>query len=215
MDEGCVVDAILIGLFAIVVGLALCFYGYAALRIVIAIWGTFAGFLLGAGVVASVTGEGFLATGLAWLVGLAVGLVFGLIAYLYYAVSVVIGMGAIGFALGTTLMTALGVSWNWLLVLVGVAVGVLLAFLAIAGDLPMLILAVLGAFAGASVTITGLLLVTGVLQREDLATPETTQSIELGWWWTAAYLVLAVVGLVFQLRSLDDRQRTLRQSWNT
>jgi hypothetical protein len=215
MDEGCVVDAILIGLFAIVVGLALSFYGYAALRIVIAIWGTFAGFLLGAGVVASVTGEGFLATGLAWLVGLAVGLVFGLIAYLYYAVSVVIGMGAIGFALGTTLMTALGVSWNWLLVLVGVAVGVLLAFLAIAGDLPMLILAVLGAFAGASVTITGLLLVSGVLQREDLGTPETTQSIELGWWWTAAYLVLAVVGLVFQLRSLDDRQRTLRQSWNT
>jgi hypothetical protein len=208
-----VVDNILIGLLAIVVGLALCFYGYAALRLVIAIWGAFAGFLLGAGIVASVTGEGFLATGLAWLVGLGVAIVFGLIAYLYYAVSVILGMGAIGFALGTTLMAALGVSWSWLVILVGVAVGVLLAFLAIAGDLPMLILAVLGAFAGASVTISGALLVVGVLDREDLASPETTQSVELGWWWTAAYLVLAVVGLVVQLRSVETRQGTLRETW--
>ena len=212
-NEGKVVDTVLIGLLAIVVGLALCFYGYAALRLVIAIWGGFAGFLLGAGVVAQLTGDGFLATGLAWLVGLGVALLFGLIAYLYYAVSVVLGMGAIGFALGTTLVTALGVSWSWLIVLVGVAVGVLLAFLAIAGDLPMLILAVLGAFAGSSVTIAGTLLLFGVLQRDDLATPETTQTIELGWWWTVAYLVLAIVGLVVQLRTVESRQGTLRDTW--
>jgi hypothetical protein len=208
-----VVDNILIGLLAIVVGLALCFYGYAALRLVIAIWGAFAGFFIGAGVTASITGEGFLATGLAWTIGLVTALVFGLIAYLYYAVSVVIGMGAMGFALGTTLMAALGVSWSWLVVLVGVVVGVLLAFLAIAGDLPMLILAILGAFAGASVTISGVLLVIGVLDRDDLASPETTESVQLGWWWTAAYLVLAVVGLVAQLRSVETRQGTLRETW--
>jgi hypothetical protein len=208
-----VVDSILIGLLAIVVGLSLCFYGYAALRLVIAIWGGFAGFLLGAGIIASITGEGFLATGLAWLVGLIAAAAFGLIAYLYYAVSVIIGMGAIGFALGTALMSALGVSWSWLVVLVGVAVGVLLAFLAIVGDLPMLILSILGAFAGASVTIAGLLLVFGVLDREDLATPETTQTVELGWWWTAAYVALAIVGLVFQLRSAEARQGTLRETW--
>jgi hypothetical protein len=208
-----VVETILIGLLAIVVGLALCFYGYAALRLVIAIWGAFAGFLLGAGIVASLTGDGFLATGLAWMVGLAAALLFGLIAYLYYAVSVVIGMGAMGFALGTTVMAALGVSWNWLVVLVGVVVGVLLAFLAIAGDLPMLILAILGAFAGASVTVTGALLLFGVLERDDLATAETTASVGLGWWWTAAYLVLAIVGLVVQLRSVEARKGTLRDAW--
>ena len=212
-NEGKVVETVLIGLLAIVVGLALCFYGYAALRLVIAIWGAFAGFLLGAGVIAQVTGDGFLANGLAWLVGLGVALLFGLIAYLYYAVSVVLGMGAIGFALGTTLMAALGVSWSWLIVLVGVAVGVVLAFLAIAGDLPMLILAVLGAFAGSSVAITGALLLFGVLERDDLATPETTQTVALGWWWTVAYLVLAVVGLVVQLRSVEARRGTLRDAW--
>jgi hypothetical protein len=211
--EGKAVDNVLIGLLAIIVGLALCFYGYAALRLVIAIWGAFAGFLLGAGIIASITGEGFLATGLAWFVGLIAAAAFGLIAYLYYALSVVIGMGAIGFAIGTALMTALGVSWSWLVVLVGVVIGVLLAFLAIAGDLPMLILAILGSFAGSSVAIGGTLLLFGVLEREDLASPETTQTVELGWWWTAAYLVLAAAGLVFQLRSAEARQGTLRTAW--
>jgi hypothetical protein len=205
---------VIIGLLAIAVGLLLCFAGYAALRAVIAVWGAFAGFFLGAGVVAAVTGEGFLASVVAWVVGLAVALVFGLIAYLYYAVSVVIGMGAIGFALGTTLMAALGVTWSWLVVLVGIVVGVLLAMLAIVGDLPLLILAILGAFAGASVTIAGVLLLVGVLDVEELAAPETTQTMELGWVWTAAYLVLGVAGLVVQLRSVEARRGTLRESWS-
>ncbi|TVP75244.1 MAG: DUF4203 domain-containing protein [Nitriliruptor sp.] len=207
-------EELIIGLLAVAVGLLLCFAGYAALRLVIAVWGAFAGFLLGAGLVATFTGEGFLGTLLGWGVGAALALAFGLIAYLYYAVSVVIGMAAIGFSLGSTLMVGLGVPWTWLIVLVGVAVGVLLALLAIVGDLPMLLLAILGAFAGASVTIGGVLLLLGILDRGDLATPETSAALELSWWWTAAYLVLAVAGLVVQLRSVDARRGTLRDSWS-
>jgi len=207
------VEDIVIGGLAVVVGLLLCFAGYAALRAVIAVWGAFAGFLLGAGLVSNFTGEGFLGTVLGWSVGLAVAVVFGLIAYLYYAVSVVIGMAAIGFSLGSTLMVALGVSWTWVIVLVGVVVGMLLAMLAIVGDMPMLLLAILGAFAGSSVTMGGLLLLTGVLDRGDLVTPETTATLELAWWWTAAYLALAVVGLVAQLRSVEARRGTLRDGW--
>jgi len=208
------VEELIIGLLAVAVGLLLCFAGYAALRLVIAIWGAFAGFLLGAGLVATFTGEGFLGTLLGWGVGAVLALAFGLIAYLYYAVSVVIGMAAIGFSLGSTAMLALGVSWTWLIVLAGVAVGVLLAFLAIAGDLPMLLLAILGAFAGASATIGGLLLLLGILDRGDLASPETTATLELGWWWSAAYLALAVAGLVVQLRSVEARRGTLRDGWS-
>lgn len=207
-------ENIIVGGAAVVVGLLLSFAGYAALRGIIAVWGGFAGFLLGAGLVSSFTGEGFLGTILGWSVGLVVAVAFGLIAYLYYAVSVVIGMAAIGFSLGSTVMVALGVTWTWVIVLAGVAGGVLLAMLAIIGDVPMLLLAILGAFAGASVTIAGLLLLTGVLDRADLATPETTANLELGWWWTAGYLGLAVVGLVSQLRSVEARRGTLRDGWS-
>ena len=211
--EGSEVEEFIIGGLAVVVGLLLCFAGYAALRAVIAAWGAFAGFLLGAGLVSTFTDEGFLSTLLGWSVAAAVAVAFGLIAYLYYAVSVVIGMSAIGFSLGSTLMIALGVPWTWVIVLVGVVGGVLLALLAIVGDLPLLLLAVLGAFAGASVTIGGLLLLTGVLDRGDLLSPDTTQVLELDWWWTAGYLALAVTGLVVQLRSVEARRGTLRDGW--
>ena len=58
-------QGLLIGLVAVVSGGALCFRGYAALRVVIAVWGAFAGFILGAGVIAGATGEGLLAAVLA------------------------------------------------------------------------------------------------------------------------------------------------------
>jgi hypothetical protein len=202
-----------IGLLAVVIGSLLCFRGYAALRVVIAVWGTFVGFMVGAGLVASATGEGLLASGLAWAVGVGVGLLFGALAYLYYAVSVVIGMGAIGFALGTTVMVALGVTWSWLVVLVGLTVGILLAILAIVGDLPLVILALLGALAGASTIIAGLLLLFGVIDRQDLASTETTAGLALGWWWTVGYVVLAIAGIAAQLRTAEARRGTLRDDW--
>jgi hypothetical protein len=203
----------ILGVLALVVGGLLCFRGYAALRVVIAVWGGFSGFVLGAGLVAGLTGDGFLASALAWTAGLALAVLFGLLAYLYYALSVVLGMGAIGFVLGTTAMVALGVSWSWLIVLVGVAAAVLLAGVAIAGDLPLLILALLSALAGSSTVLAGVLLLTGTLDGADLAEPGTTGTLGLGWWWTAAYLALAVVGLAAQLRSEDARRATLREAW--
>lgn len=110
----------LLGFVFVVVGVAFCFRGYLAMRVIIPIWGAFSGFMLGAGLVASLAGEGFLASLLGWLVGLGVAVVFGALAYLYYEISVFIAMSAIGFALGTAAMVALGVRWSWLIVLVGV-----------------------------------------------------------------------------------------------
>jgi hypothetical protein len=207
------VPDIVLGVLAVLIGALLCFRGYAALRVVIAAWGAFAGFLLGAGIVAQVTGEGFLASVLAWTIGLLIAAAFGLLAYLYYAISVVIGMGAIGFSLGTTLMVVLGVTWSWAIIAVGLIAGVGLAMLAIAGDLPLLILAVLGAFAGASVAVAGLLLIFGQLGSEELAATETSSTLELGWWWTVGYLVLAIAGLAFQLGTPEMRRGSLRGSW--
>jgi hypothetical protein len=206
-------EDLLVGTLAVAVGGALCFRGYAALRLVISVWGAFAGFVLGAGVVAGATGEGFLASALAWVVGLAVAAAFGLLAYAYYAISVLIGMSAIGFTLGTTAMVALGVTWSWVVVLVGIVVGALLAVLAIAGDLPRLILALLGAFAGSSIVIAGILLLIGRVDRGDLAATDTTAALDLWWGWTAAYLLLAVAGLSSQLRDVGARRGTLRDDW--
>lgn len=204
---------VLVGLLAIGIGALLCFAGYAALRLVIAVWGAFVGFLFGAGLVASFTDGGFLATTLGWVVGIALALAFGLVAYLFYAVSVVIAMGAIGFALGTSLMVALGVTWNWVIVLMGVIVGGLLALVAIVGDLPMVVLAVLTALAGSSVILGGLLLLLGTIGTDEFTSPEVTSRLDDQWWWWVLYLGLAIAGLIVQLRATDRVRGSLRDSW--
>lgn len=204
---------IVLGSFAILAGLLFCFRGYLAMRVVIPIWGAFAGFMLGAGLVSSLASEGFLVSVLGWVVGAVVALVFGLFAYLYYEISVLLAMSAIGFALGTSVMVAIGVTWSWLIVLVGLAVGVLLALVAIVGDLPMTLLAVLTALGGASVAVTGIMLLFGVISLDDFDSAATTERLNDDWWWYAMYAGLALLGIIVQIRSTARLRASLRESW--
>jgi hypothetical protein len=209
------VQDLVFGLVAIAAGALFCFAGYLAFRIVIPLWAAFVGFGLGAGVVASVTDDGFLRTGVSWLVGLAVALAFALLAYLFYELAVVIAMGSIGFALGTGLMVALDVEWTWLVVLVGVVLGLLLAVGAILADLPMLLLVVLGALGGASAMTTGAMLLVGAVDTEEFTEEEATEQIGHAWWWSLLFVVLAVAGLVVQLRSASRLRQSTREAWAT
>ncbi len=204
---------ILVGIFAILAGLVFCFRGYLAMRVVIPIWGAFSGFMLGAGLVDSFTGDGFLGSVLGWAVGGVLALIFGLLAYFYYEVAVLIAMSALGFALGTSIMVAIGVTWSWLIVLVGLAVAVLLAIVAIVGDLPMALLAVLTALGGASVVVTGLMLLFGVISVADFDSVSTTQTLDDDWWWYAIYAGLVIAGLVSQLASTARIRASLREAW--
>lgn len=206
---------IAIGLLAICAGMLLCLRGYLAMRVIITIWGAFAGFLFGAGLVEAITGDGFLRSIVGWVVGLVLGLVFSAFAYLYFEVSVAIGMAAIGFAIGTSVVAALGISWSWVAILVGVALGLLLAVAAIAGDLPTFILTVLTATAGASTTVFGAMLIFGAVDSDDFDTAATTEVLDIDWWWYAAYIALVVVGLVAQLRSAEQLRQTMREQWST
>ena len=49
-------DALLVGLLALVVGLAFAFYGFRLFLILLPIWGFFIGFLFGAGLVTGLFG---------------------------------------------------------------------------------------------------------------------------------------------------------------
>ncbi len=204
---------IVVGTIALLTGSVFCFRGYLAMRVVIPLWGAFAGFMLGAGMVSG--DAGFLGNALGWAVGFGLAIVFGVIAYLYYAVSVVIGMMGIGFVLGTSLMVALGVSWSWLIVLSGVVLAVALAFVAIAGDLPMVLLTVLTALAGASAIVAGLMLFVGTFDADDFSIGSTTEYVADDWWWFVIYGGLVVGGIIAQFTDVDRRRETLREAWST
>lgn len=204
---------LILGLAAIAAGALFCFAGYLAFRLIIPLWGFFAGFAFGAGLIASVTGDGFLRTLLGWAVGLGCALGFALVAYLFYEVAVVVAMGSIGFALGTSLMVALHVSWTWVVVLAGVAAGILLALLAIVAELPMVLLIVLSALGGASAVTMGVMLLVGTANSGDFTSDGATEQIDAGWWWYVVYAVLALAGIVSQMRGAARIRGSMREAW--
>lgn len=206
-------EDVIFALLVILAGGLFCFFGYLAFRIIIPIWGAVVGFSLGAGLIAAATDEGFLRTGLAWIVAIGLALLFALLAYLFYWVAVVLAMGSIGFALGTALMGALGVDWNWVVILVGVLAGTVLAVLAIVADLPMVLLVLLSALAGASAVTAGLMVLTGAIETEDFTDEAVTARADDDWWWYVVYGALAVAGIVYQMRAMERVRGSMRDSW--
>ena len=204
---------IVVGVLAIAVGALFCFRGYLAMRVIIPIWGAFVGFFVGAALVAAFTDASFLTNLLGWIVGLVVAVLFALIAYLYYEVSVLIVMASVGFTIGTTVMVALDVTWNWLIILVGVAVAVGLAFLAIAADVPTLLLVILTALAGSSAVVLGIMLLVGTAETAEFRTEIFVQEIDDQWWWYVIYGVLAIAGIVAQIRVVENLRSSIRASW--
>lgn len=208
------VSDVVTGLLFVLVGVVVALRGYFAMRILLPIWGALFGFGVGAGVVAAITGDGVLSTALSWVVGFVVALAFAALAYLYYAVSIVVTMGAAGVVIGATALLALGVTWEWLVVLGALTVGVLFGVAAIALDLPMMLLVIVTAFAGAGTATGGLLLLFGSAEVADLDDPAFVDTVELDALWWGIYVALAVAGLVVQLRAIDSWNRTIREEWD-
>ena len=204
---------ILLGLLAILAGAAMLFAGQFVLRLVIPVWGFFAGFAFGAGLVASLADERFLGTVLGWVLGLVFALVFALLAYLYYYIAIILAMGAFGFAIGSGLVVALGIDWNWLAVLVGLAVGVLFGLVSIFANMPMIVLVVFSSIAGAVAVVGGLMLLVGSLNSADFTRGDFTNTVDNGWAWSLLLLVLAFAGILIQARQRVAMSRTIQQTW--
>src|SRR5690554_2479792 len=109
---------VVVGVLALLVGLLLCFRGSGAMRVLLALWGAFTGFGLGAGLVAALTDQGYLATVTGWLVAIVLALVLAALAYLFYAVAIVLAFASMGFVLGQTPASVLGAGEPWLLTVV-------------------------------------------------------------------------------------------------
>ena len=100
----------LIGVLILLVGAAFCFVGYRFFRVLIAVWGFFAGFNLGAAGMTALFGQNFLGTTTGWILGLVVGLVLAALAYFFYYFAIVILGASAGYSLGSSLMAALGLN---------------------------------------------------------------------------------------------------------
>jgi len=204
---------IILGLLAIIAGGAMLVAGQLVLRLVIPIWGFFAGFAFGAGIVAEFADEHFLGTVLGWVLGLVFAVIFAVLAYLYYYVAIVIAMGAAGFAIGSGIVVALGIDWNWVAVLVGLAVGLIVGLVSVFANVPMIMLVFIGSIAGAVGVTAGLMLLVGSLNSSDFSRGDFTDTVSNSFGWSLLLVVLAVIGIAVQLRQRALMRQSVREVW--
>ena len=204
---------IILGVLAIVAGAAMLVAGQAVLRLMIPIWGFFAGVAFGAGIVAGLADEHFLGTVLGWVLGLVFAVVFAVLAYLYYYVAIVLAMGAAGFAIGSGIVVALGISWSWVAVLMGLALGLVLGLLSVFTNVPMMVLVVVGSIAGAVGVTGGLMLLVGSLDSADFSRGDFTDTVSDSFGWSLLLLVLALGGIVIQAMQRALLRQSIQETW--
>jgi hypothetical protein len=195
-------DALLVGLLALVVGLAFAFYGFRFFLILLPIWGFFIGFLFGAGLVTGLFGEGFLSTALSWIVGFGFAVVFALLSYLYYWFAVIFLGGSIGYAFGLSLLAWLNISGNLITFIVAIAFAVVFALAFVFLRVPKYLVLVATAFGGAFAAIVGVALILGRVPVAALQAGLAGAYVRdnLSFVWLAAAIVLGVIGYFYQAR---------------
>lgn len=161
-------ESVLVAAVGITVGLVVAAFGARLFFAVLPLWGFLTGFVLGADVVATVAGEGILASVTGWAAGAALGLGFALLARIwFYAAVVVLGAG-LGAAVASGLLASVGIGSGLVTLLVGVAAGVAVAVVIILADAPPLVVAAITGYGGAVWLTAGLMLLLGRIRLADL-----------------------------------------------
>ncbi len=199
------IEGILLGLLAIAIGLAFCFYGFRVFLVLLPIWGFFAGFLLGAQGTTAIFGDAFLATATGWVVGFLLGLLFAVLSYLYYWIAVILLGGALGYQLTISLLQWIGFTGEgWLAIILGLAVGAIFAVGFFILHMPAVLVIVATAISGAGAAVAGVIVALGLVDYAGLEKGVwgVFQIHDLSIIWLIAAIALAFAGAIYQTRTV-------------
>jgi hypothetical protein len=212
MNMDFTMEGLLVGLFALAVGLAFAFYGFRVFLVLLPIWGFFAGFLLGANVMTSIFGDGFLVEVTSWVVGFGVGLLFAVLSYLYYWVAVVLLGGALGYQLTYGAFQWIGFDADGIIIfLLALVVGAVFAIAFFVLRMPAVLVIVASALSGAGASIAGVIVALGLVPVEALnfGIFGVYQVHDLGVVWVIAAIALAFAGAIYQTRTIGDMSASI------
>ena len=160
----------LVGIILALIGLAVCFFGLRFWFILLPVFGGVTGFFVGARVMQDIFGTGFLSTATSWIVGIIMAIVFALLSYFIWYAGAIIMAGAVGASLFSGILHALFTNpWGWVLFIVALIGAIIFAVGALILNLPIYIVIVNSALAGAALAIAGLLTIFGTIEVEELA----------------------------------------------
>lgn len=190
-------NATVIGVLAIVIGLLACFAGYRVFRIVLPILGFLVGLGVGAQLASVVFSEPYLGSPLSWAIAIVVGLLAAVIAFVWWYVSVALAIAGLGYAIGYGAAAGLGVAGNTAVV-IGVALAVLFAIAAVVLRIPTGIVIVVSAFWGASALLGGTLLLLGRIEPSQLRNGTVDVVIADSPLLLAIWVAVGVLGIAIQ-----------------
>jgi hypothetical protein len=193
-----------VALISIAIGLVACFAGYRLFRAVLPVFGFIVGAIVGAEAVFLVFNEGFLTTLLSIVAAVVVGIVFGLLAYAFWALGVILAVGGMGFAIGAAVLPAFGLELDIIAWILGLLVGLGFAAAAYVLRLPRALVTVVTALWGAGSTLAGVLVLLNQVEVEELGYGGVTAVVSESFIWTLAFLALAIVGAVVQALTTSD-----------
>ena len=186
---------------ALLFGLAVVFMGYRLFLVLLPIWGFFAGFFIGAQTIDALFNTGLFATVTGWVVGFFVGLIFAVLSYLFYLIAVGIVSFSIGYGATVALLAWLGLEMGFLVWIIAVAVGVVVAYVVYRFNLQKYAIIVATAVGGTGVIIyTLLVLFDNTLVIRLLENP-VKYALETSFWWLLFFLVVAGFGIVAQIQA--------------
>lgn len=162
------VESVVVGLVALVVGLAFCFVGFRLFLVLLPIWAALLGFVTGAQIVGAIFGTGFLADVTGVVAGLAVGLGFAIVSYLAYGAAIAALGLFLGYAFGSGIVAWLTGGFDLLAAAAGLVVGAALAIGTLAFNVPKWAVVAMTAVGGAGVAVAGAFVMAGRIAVGDL-----------------------------------------------
>jgi uncharacterized protein DUF4203 len=201
------VNATIIGLLAVAIGVLACFAGYRVFRIVLPILGFLVGLGFGAQLAAALFNEPYLGSPLSWIIAIAIGLLAAAIAFVWWYVSVALAIAGLGYAIGYGAAAGLGVAGTGAVV-IGAALAILFAIGAIVLRIPTGIVIVVSAFWGASALIGGVLVLMGRIDPGQLRNGTVDVVIADSLLFLVIWVVLGAVGIAVQWFTMPRTELT-------
>jgi len=196
---------------AIAVGMLLCFRGFAAMRWLFALVGAFAGWQLGTWAATFVSFDPDFDTALRWGVVIFSSILLACLAYAFFVMGVLVGVGWLGYTAGEYAAAYLGFP-EWAATWTPVAIAAVLVVAALVTKLPRLLLVLLTSIVGAAAITAGSLALVESVNLMQLDAASAPGLLSYGILWTLGFFALTAAGVAIQLRS--GNQGNLRAAYS-
>lgn len=214
---------LLAAIVTLILGVLVSLLGFKLFRVLLPVAGLVIGAMVGFSGVQAVLGTGAVSTSLAILVALMVGVLMGVLSFVFFDFAVMVFSAIIGASMLSFLGVAVGLNEQGFLVFLLALAGAILGFMfAAATPLPATLVLVVTSFAGVAMIMSSVMLISGNVSLDDLLNDgvigTVVRVVDQSFLWLLVWIGGSFVALNFQRRMLlldlftDDLQYSAKST---